>query len=318
MHTLLGFLSLLLTLFGGLFLLALLRRVNNWSHRRTFQLLILGMPLITLGLGIDGLYHLISHLCLLRVPLWDLLFGIVVPFGMEGIAFGALVLGVIRLVLLARTMKQRCLPAPEELQMQVVHLAKRLQTPSPQIALCAFPRPLALSYGLFHPTILLSPWMLEHLDAHELEAVLAHELEHVARHDTLVIWLATMLRDAFFYFPTSRVAYHALQREKELMCDDLAVSMTQRPLDLASALAKVWLNTLEGPHLIPGSIAQSLVGAGEAINGRIERLMTTKERVLRHHPQVLARQIKMLTFFVLLIVQGTNLIILFELMRCIP
>ncbi len=83
-------------------------------------------------------------------------------------------------------------------------------------------------------------WMIEHLDRRELEAVLAHELEHAARHDSLVIWFATVLRDAFFYLPTSRVAYHQLQHEKELACDDLAVGVTHWPLALASALAKAW------------------------------------------------------------------------------
>ena len=57
---------------------------------------------------------------------------------------------------------------------------------------------------------------------------------------SLVIWFATVLRDAFFYLPTSRVAYHQLQHEKELACDDLAVGVTHWPLALASALAKAW------------------------------------------------------------------------------
>jgi len=236
---------------------------------------------------------------------------------MEAIALGAFVLGIGRLVLLTLIMKRRSLPATSKLQQQVIHLAQRLQVPSPSIALCAFPRPLALTYGILHPTILLSFWMLNHLDDHELEAVLAHKLEHVNQRDTPIIWLATMLRGAFFYLPTSRAAYHSLQREKELMCDDLAISVTQRPLDLASALAKVWLNTVEGPDLSPGYIAQSLVGAGETINRRIERLMAAKERVLRHRSQRLAFQIKALTFCILLIVQWINVAILFELMRCI-
>ncbi|GHO95812.1 hypothetical protein KSF_058600 [Reticulibacter mediterranei] len=53
-----------------------------------------------------------------------------------------------------------------------------------------------------------------------------HELEHVARRDYLIMFLATVLRDAFFYMPTSWIAYRQLQREKELVCDDLTVGVT--------------------------------------------------------------------------------------------
>ncbi len=318
MHTLLGISSLLFTLVGGFFLLAVLKHVNDWAQRRTFHLIILTMPLLTLGVGVDGLYHLIWHLCLVRVPFWDLLFGIIVSFALEVIAVGACVLALVRLVVITLLMKRRCLPATSELQHHVASLAQHLQVPSPPILLYASVHPLALTSGILHPTIVLSPWMLEHLDAQELDAVLTHELGHIARHDMLVIWLATLLRDAFFYLPTSRIAYRALQYEKELMCDDLSIRVTQRPLDLASALAKVWLNTLEESPLFSTTLAQPLVGAEAAINGRIERLLNEKERILKQHPPVLAFQIKALSGCILLIVQALNLIILVILMHCLP
>jgi len=69
MHTLLGSSSLLLTLLGAGFLLMVLARVSDWSQRRRFQLVILTMPLVALGLGVDGLHHLLSHFCLLRFPI---------------------------------------------------------------------------------------------------------------------------------------------------------------------------------------------------------------------------------------------------------
>src|SRR5260221_452291 len=122
------------------------------------------------------------------------------------------------------------------------------------------------------PAFLPSPWMDRHLDHPELEGVLAHELEHVGRRDYPVMWLATVLRDAFFYLPTSWAAYRQLSHEKELVCDDLAAGSTHRPLALASALAKVWQDAVEEPGFVRLGLAQPLLGAGESINGRIERL----------------------------------------------
>jgi Zn-dependent protease with chaperone function len=112
--------------------------------------------------------------------------------------------------------------------------------------------------------------MTKNLDHREIESVLAHELGHMARHDYLMTLLATMLRDAFFYLPTSWAAYRELQADKELACDDLAVSVTQRPLALASALAKVWQQSFAGSPL---GVAQPLAEAGMWIEQRIERLV---------------------------------------------
>ena len=141
--------------------------------------------------------------------------------------------------------------------------------------LYASTRPLALSCGLWRPTVLLSTWMIDHMDAQELESVLAHELAHAARHDYPVVWLATLLRDAFFYLPTSRAAYRTLQADKELASDDLAVGATQRPLALASALAKVWEQALGGAAL---GAAPAFVEEGRCIERRIQRLLEGKQR----------------------------------------
>jgi Zn-dependent protease with chaperone function len=100
--------------------------------------------------------------------------------------------------------------------------------------------------------------------------VLAHELGHAARRDALVVWLATVLRDAFFYLPTSRLAYRRLQADKELASDELAVYATGRPLALASALAKVWQQALGDPAR---GVAQAFADDGTWIEQRIERLV---------------------------------------------
>jgi beta-lactamase regulating signal transducer with metallopeptidase domain len=118
--------------------------------------------------------------------------------------------------------------------------------------------------------MLLSTWMVDHLDQQELEAVLMHELVHVRRRDYLLNWVALLLRDAFFYLPTSRIAFRQLHYEKELASDDLVAQSTKRPLALASALTKVWLSLVDdaSSHLV-----QSLLERRESIADRVERLL---------------------------------------------
>jgi len=139
----------------------------------------------------------------------------------------------------------------------------------------------------------LSSWMIDQLDGQELDSVIAHELGHIAYHDFAIMWLASVLRDAFWYLPSSRTAYAQMQNEKELACDDMAVTVTQRPLGLASALAKVWEQARqmrEEPALAP---LQSLAGVTDTgVETRILHLMSRTATVLERRPTVLRSQMR--------------------------
>lgn len=270
MHTLLGLSSLLLVVLGGSLALVSLRHLGGGSQRRTLQVLVLAAPIASLGLGIGALHHFSGRICFLAAPPWDATLGVALPLGMGVVALGGLGLGVVRLALMGWVVARSGLPAGREVQTLADRLAAGVGAARPRVLVCAYDRPLAFACGFIRPTVVLSTWMVEHLDQRELEAVLAHELGHVARRDYLVVWLATVLRDAFWYLPTSWAAYRQLQHEKEFACDDLAVRATQRPLALASALAKVWQHPVDRPHL---GTAQQLVGTGGPIESRIERLL---------------------------------------------
>ena len=312
MDVLLNLTSILLVTLGGCLTLALIRHLGDWSQRRNMQCFVLVSPLVTLGIGISGL-------CLRNMAPWDSLLGVALPLTMLAVAIGATGLGFVRLGFMAKVMQRRDGIADAELQAFADALAKQLGTERPRLLLYSHDRPFAFTCGLRKPAILLSTWMLEHLDQRELEAVLAHELEHIARHDFLVTWLATILRDAFFYIPTSWIAYRQLQQEKELACDDLVISATHRPLALASALTKVWLHALDGAGSVQYSAAQSLVGAATTINCRIERLLIGTELPKMEHrsqTRTLRRNISVLVMFLL---PGTvNMAIMLVLMGCGP
>jgi hypothetical protein len=335
-HTLVGLSSLVLVVVGGYLVLGLLsarrspsrpdesgrssrqapRSLTGWSRRRDLQFVVLAAPVVGLGVSLGGLQHFSDRACLLSAPSWDYILGLGVPLGLGLIALGGLGLGVARLALMQRLVARSGLPAPPELQARADDLADRLGTRHSRVLLRACGRPLALTSGLLRPTLLLSTWMIDHLDDHELESVAAHELSHVARRDYLVIWLATVLRDAFFYLPTSWMAYRQLQREKELACDDLAVGATNRPLALASALAKVWQQALSGPALRG---AQPLTGAGETLETRIQRLLAgARPASTRATSRALALAIGISSFVGLLALEATNLAIMLAPMGCGP
>lgn len=319
MHLLLGASSIAFFTLGSLLALRLLHDVGSWRYRRYVQCLALSVPLASLGLGLAGLHHFSGRACLRAAPSWDSLVEFAIPLGMGLIALGALCLGVVRLVLMARVISSKSVAAGRDLQTLADELAQRLGVPHVPVRLCAYDRPLALTSGVFHPTIVLSSWMVEHLDRREREAVLEHELGHVARHDYPVMWLATVLRDAFFYLPTSWAAFRQLSHEKELACDDLVVGSTHRPLALASALTKVWLGTTDGARFAGLGVAQQVIGAGEPINERIERLLDSpKTRENTQCPRMGTLRVSIAAFGGLVLLEVANVAVLLTLMGCGP
>ena len=186
------------------------------------------------------------------------------------IVLGAVAHTVSHAVTLARRMEAVAFPANGQLQALIVQLSHRFALATPRLLVLTASEPLAFTYGVWRPTVVLSTWMVEEFDAEELEAVLAHELSHVARRDYPLMLLTTTLRDAFFYLPASRVAYQWLSHEKERACDDLAVARSAQPLALASALTKVWqvAANVRAP-------AQALTGQGDLLEDRVTRLLAT-------------------------------------------
>lgn len=235
MHTLFLLSALLLAAaIGGLGALAL--RVVPVGGRRWLALVVLGAPPLVLGVALT---HLVPRFWPECAPLagWDR----VASFGLSGaiiaMAAGAALLSVSRLVLVERLLRV-CPVGTDTAHLE--RLAGQLGVPVPALRTLRLDEPLAAGGGLRRPTIVLSTWLLERLDARELEAVLSHELAHLARRDHLSRWLGRLLRDAALYLPSGWYALGVLETEEELGADAAAVGVTHRPLAMASALGKVW------------------------------------------------------------------------------
>lgn len=323
---------LVIGLGSALAFVLLYRTPTQWPWRREIQLFVLIVPLVGLLFGLQSLRNIQS--CIGGIASSAGLAQGMCAFGgamfsermaaldglmtlcMASLVIGAIALGILRHLLLVRFMRRTTLAAPSDLQALAGQLARRLGVPQPEMRLRVSDQPLALTYGLRRSTLVLSTWMVERFDPDELEAVLAHELAHSARRDYLVLWLATICRDAFCYLPTSWIALKQLRSEKEVACDDLAINITQSSLGLASALAKVWQQAV----LVPTpSLAQSLADAINVIEGRITRLLEPSQLLSSHRSTHLRSLTVQITAVVGLLCFGTLLTgVLLTLIGCGP
>ena len=277
MHTLLVLSTLLLLVPSCFLLFSTPSHISASEPRHHFHWLRLSLPLVGVGLGALFVWHFAQAACFTHAPRWDQMVSVLVPGGMMGGLLVALFLSLVRLLLVWVTTARSTFAASRPLHHRAYALARQLGVRAPHVRFCASLAPVAFTYGWFRPTLVLSRWMVRTLDEQELETVLAHELAPHARRDPLLTWWALLMRDAFCYLPTSRLSYQQLRDAQERACDDLAAQVTGQPMELASALTKVWLHSLgdkSRQEAIP-----ALTGTGTQMERRIRRLFTPAERV---------------------------------------
>ena len=169
----------------------------------------------------------------------------------------------------------RTQPAPAWLAGEVQFLVARLRgngsPPAVRIADAAGPQVT----GVIHP-VLVVPAVFLLLPAAEREAVLLHELAHVAQADFAANLLQRLLLAACWFQPAARALYHAVCREREARCDQLALEHGASALALARALVRL------AEERIPPPAAMAATGRGD-LGWRVQRLVTPT------HPGAAAR-----------------------------
>jgi len=91
--------------------------------------------------------------------------------------------------------------------------------------------------GWLRPVILLPASALTGLSLPQLDAIIAHELAHVRRHDFAVNLLQSAAEILLFYHPACWWISRRVRAERELCCDDVAVSVCGDCVLYATALA---------------------------------------------------------------------------------
>jgi Zn-dependent protease with chaperone function len=130
------------------------------------------------------------------------------------------------------------------------------------------PYPMASTIGLWRPRILVSTGMIATLSATEMGSVIAHEWGHVMRRDPLRVALLRWCRDALWWLPIVGALVRDSTRVMEDAADDVAVALTDQPLELAAALVKT-AKAQAPPHWSP----VPALGGEHVVTERVERLL---------------------------------------------
>ena len=126
------------------------------------------------------------------------------------------------------------------LQIKVAELSKKLAITAPKIGLIEDLRPNAFTIGYAeNSTIVFSIGLLKTLEQEEVVAVAAHELAHVKNHDFFYKTATSALTVVSFFNPLAYIASSSGQREREMLADEDAIRVLEKPAAFGNALAKI-------------------------------------------------------------------------------
>ncbi len=125
-----------------------------------------------------------------------------------------------------------------ELDQALTSLTEGGHFPRPQVLLSTEPVPVV--HNLARKALAISAGTIDMLDEEELEAVIAHELAHLTGLDYRIVQLSLVLRSLMFYNPVALFIFRRIVADSEKDCDDISVSVTGKPLALASGLLRIF------------------------------------------------------------------------------
>ena len=170
-------------------------------------------------------------------------------------AFGVLILSfrMIWACTQVAVLRRRGQPADSTVLSLVANLSRRLGlSKQPRVLISGWQGGPSL-VGWLRPVILVPASAIAGLTPEQLEAVLAHELAHIRRHDYLVNWMQLIVETLLFYHPAVWWISSRIRHERELCCDDLAVSACAGPMCYARALTSLEKMRAGAPALALGS-----------------------------------------------------------------
>jgi uncharacterized protein (TIGR03435 family) len=156
--------------------------------------------------------------------------------------------------------------APPEWQETLAQLGARIGLSRPVQLLVSALVQVPTVVGWLRPVVLVPVGAIGGLPAEHLEALLLHELAHIRRHDYLVNILQSIAEALLFYHPAVWWVSGHIRAERELCCDDMAVSVSGDAFTYARALAQ-----LESSR--PAHLSAVVAANGGSLSGRIARLL---------------------------------------------
>ena len=156
--------------------------------------------------------------------------------------------------------------APPEWQETVRKLGAQIGLSRPVRLLVSALVQVPTVVGWLRPVVLVPVGALGGLPAEHVEALLLHELAHIRRHDYPINILQSVAESLLFYHPAVWWVSGHIRAERELCCDDLAVSISGDALTYARALAQ-----LESYR--PAHLSAAIAANGGDLANRIARLL---------------------------------------------
>nr|ACH59003.1 peptidase [uncultured bacterium BLR5] len=150
------------------------------------------------------------------------------------------------------------------------HVSKRLRLSRSVRLLESSVVKVPTTIGWWRPVILVPGSVLSGLTPQQLELILAHELAHIRRHDYLINLFQVLVETLLFYHPAVWWISKQVRNERELVCDDMAVSVGGDPITYARALAKIERLRRETP-------VWALAADGGRLSKRIVRLIDSTQ-----------------------------------------
>jgi beta-lactamase regulating signal transducer with metallopeptidase domain len=183
-------------------------------------------------------------------------------------AAGAFVFGVRLLIAwaMAERLRSRLVhAAPSHWQQTIEQLKARVAVSRPVRLLVSPIVQAPVVVGWLRPYVLVPLAALANLPPEQVEAILLHELAHIRRQDYLINILQSVVEALLFYHPAVWWISGHMRTERELCCDDVAVSITGDAVGYARALAEL---ATASPRL---SLAAAATGG--SLRDRIARLL---------------------------------------------
>jgi uncharacterized protein (TIGR03435 family) len=180
-------------------------------------------------------------------------------------------------IIIIRMRSTQVRPAQTEWQDTLNNLCARIRLSRPVRLLVSARVQVPTVIGWLRPVVLMPIGALTGLPAEHVEAVLIHELAHIRRHDYLVNFMQSVAEALLFYHPAVWWVSAHIRTERELCCDDIAVSVSGDVVTYARALTE--LESYRPAHL-NGALAAN----GGSLEVRIARLLGESRPVVRSRP----------------------------------
>lgn len=142
-------------------------------------------------------------------------------------------------------------------------------------------------YGLLRPVILMPVALLLKLPADQIETLIIHELAHVRRLDAIGNAIAIVARTLLYFHPLVHWLCRDLERQREILCDELVMASPAKPINYARAISAV----ASHQHPAPAAL---LTASGGELTSRVHHILAlaspepARPRRSSHGPLLLA------------------------------